>query len=190
MKTERWLIVNKIKSTCGVKCLFLFWDIKLKRNVFLTNSVKAQFTFLLLVNNSLVILPTLENTATEAIIRGDVDRVTRVSFQPFIKPITRPIENVDMFWNNRAILSPIPSLILLISLKQQKNTVKSFICHIWKQSCNTTYPSSYLVMRVLSSPMPQLSNQLMSCAKIEWKNCFRILLVCRAAVIIQKEICM
>lgn len=66
-------------------------------------------------------LLTLEHSADEAIMRGDVDRTTRESFQLFIKLITRPIENPDMFWNIRGILSPIPSQSLLMSLQQRSS---------------------------------------------------------------------
>lgn len=89
-------------------------------------------------------LPTLENIAAEAIIRGEVDRVTRVSFQPFTKPITRPIEKVEMFWNNRAILSPIPSLILLMSLKQVNKC--SWVIYTSYIRTKLTYCTSILLL--------------------------------------------
>ena len=52
---------------------------------------------------------------------GERAKMTSVNFHPRIKPMMRPAKKVDRNWIQLLNLSPMPSLILLISLQERKN---------------------------------------------------------------------
>ena len=47
--------------------------------------------------------------------------MTSVSFQPYTNPMTIPATNVENHWKKLPILSPIPSITLLTSLKEREH---------------------------------------------------------------------
>lgn len=59
---------------------------------------------------------TLDQTAADPARRGLTARMTRVSFQPKMKPMMNPDKKVQKNCTNTQILSPRPSLIVLMSL--------------------------------------------------------------------------
>ena len=52
-------------------------------------------------------------------MRGLKARMTRVSFQPYTKPMTTPVRKEEVHWKQIPILSPMPIWILLTSLQSQ-----------------------------------------------------------------------
>ena len=72
---------------------------------------------------------TLDHTAADPASRGLTAKMTKVSFQPNTNPTMKPDKNVQKNWTNTQILSPSPSLMVLMSLftteekgKQKKDT--------------------------------------------------------------------
>lgn len=63
-------------------------------------------------------------TAAEMPSRGLMERITRVSFQPLIKPMMKPVKKVVRDWINMPSLSAMPSFILKMSLKREQRAVK------------------------------------------------------------------
>lgn len=61
---------------------------------------------------------TFAQTAVESPKMGLMAMITRVSFQPLMNPTMNPAKNVAIAWKNIPTLSPIPSLILEMSLKK------------------------------------------------------------------------
>lgn len=65
-------------------------------------------------------LPTFAQIAEEKPRTGLNAKITSVNFQPFVKPTINPVKNVATAWKNIPIFSPIPSLILEMSLEKNK----------------------------------------------------------------------
>lgn len=61
---------------------------------------------------------TFAQIAAESPRIGLMAIITRVSFQPLMNPTMNPAKNVATAWKNIPTLSPIPSLILEMSLKK------------------------------------------------------------------------
>lgn len=59
---------------------------------------------------------TVDQTAADAASRGLTDKITSVSFQPWMNPIIIPARNVAKNCTNIQILSPMPSWMVLMSL--------------------------------------------------------------------------
>lgn len=71
------------------------------------------FWFALFVNPQTL---TVDQTAADAASRGLTDKITSVSFQPWMNPIIIPARNVAKNCTNIQILSPMPSWMVLMSL--------------------------------------------------------------------------
>lgn len=67
--------------------------------------------------------PTFAQMPADSPRTGLMAKITRVSFQPRVNPIIKPPKNVAIAWKSIPILSPIPSLILETSLKEERDCV-------------------------------------------------------------------
>ena len=66
------------------------------------------------------VAPTLEKIAPQGTRSGLTAMMTSVSFQPYTKPIRKPVKKVENHWKKFASLSPMPSWILFTSLCQHE----------------------------------------------------------------------
>lgn len=71
------------------------------------------FWFAVFVNHHTL---TVDQTAADAASRGLTDKITSVSFHPWMNPIIIPARNVAKNCTNIQILSPMPSWMVLMSL--------------------------------------------------------------------------
>lgn len=70
---------------------------------------------------------TLVMTAAEMPSKGLIDSMTRVSFQPLIKPMMKPVKKVLRDWINVPTLSAMPSFILKMSLRREQGVIQIFV---------------------------------------------------------------
>lgn len=70
---------------------------------------------------------TLVMTAAEMPSKGLIDRMTRVSFHPLIKPMMKPVKKVLRDWINVPTLSAMPSFILKMSLRREQGVIQIFV---------------------------------------------------------------
>lgn len=73
----------------------------------------------------------MDHAAAEPARRGLTVRMTRVSFQPKTNPMMNPVTKVQKNCTNTHILSPSPSLIVLISLKEVQADGMSLAINIY-----------------------------------------------------------